>query len=227
MAMTVSRPTVHFGGALGGAGLAATLGLCAWIATSVAPANGEQLMSATLSPSAPIAIESDANTIDDMAGVPALEQTFPDAQPGNVDIAAVQNASGAVVPLPAPVQPVADDPAPVAAPATVQTATADRAPVQATFIVKFTPNRALDSVVATWRRDREAAEATFADWAGDQPVFANARLVGCSYSGELIIQRPVPTGDGGVDAVTEMIRSHPAVSYADPDFTAHPGEFED
>ena len=95
------------------------------------------------------------------------------------------------------------------------------------FIVKVKDVEAIDQAIAMCRRDLEKAQAMFGDWAASDAVFSGMQLVGCSYSGELIVRQAltaVPAGgERQVDALLERIRGHENVAYADPDFTARVG----
>ncbi|MEM6666051.1 MAG: hypothetical protein AAF638_06565, partial [Pseudomonadota bacterium] len=157
----------------------------------------------------------------------AAVETVPPEEAAPVELRGVT-----VDPLPRPAPPpqirevviAAPEPdPPVIRPAQAET----YKPVEATFIVKFKPDPAIDDVIAGWRMDREAAKAGFEAWASGDPVFGDMTLEGCSYSGELLLARRVeaPTSSPRqlVSALTSDIRGHSAVAYADPDFTAHPG----
>ena len=129
---------------------------------------------------------------------------------------------------PAIAQPQQVRPQPPAQPTPVQ---AESYPVRrADVIVKFRADPAIDQVISTWRRDRASAEAAFAAWAAADPLFSQMTIAGCSYSGELILSKEIGGGvvpaEAEVDTLTEQIRAHSAVAYADPDFTAHPGAGE-
>lgn len=98
------------------------------------------------------------------------------------------------------------------------------------FIVRIKDVDAVDKAVSLWRRDRGAAVAAFNAWAANEPAFAGMRLVGCSYSGEVILRHvfepAAAASESQVDALLERIRGHENVAYADPDFTARVGETE-
>ncbi|MEO0465711.1 MAG: hypothetical protein AAF216_04145 [Pseudomonadota bacterium] len=196
--MALDGSSVHYGGVLGVAGLAVTLAGCAYIATT-ASAQSVSLM--------PI---RSMEQITVPATGPLVEAIDEAPSPPQVKPASLET----------PVQTV--EPAPE--PATAETMT----DVRATFIVKFKPDPAIDDVIANWRSNREAALARFAGWAADDPLFSEMTLEGCSYSGELLLARSLSvqsTGArGAVSTLTGDIRSHSAVAYADPDFTAHPGK---
>lgn len=95
------------------------------------------------------------------------------------------------------------------------------------FIVKVKDVAAIDAAIAMCRRDLEKAQSMFGDWAAGDAVFSGMQLVGCSYSGELIVRQALTAAPAGgerqVDVLLERIRDHENVAYADPDFTARIG----
>lgn len=233
---------VHFGGLLGGGGLAILAAGCAYLQAQQASTVWQMPVAATAGLD-----QEDKAPAKAASQVPATvitETATPVAEP--VPVAVTQKPA-----LPAPDSTSSEDrramfaatgSAALEPPTQAQTARqlqtqsreaalGEEAPKQAaTFIVKFKANEAIDNVIASWRRDKAAAEATFAQWAEGDAVFGDMRIVGCSYSGELILETRVPAGPGaaraGVDRVLTAIRGHASVSYADPDFTAQPGRSE-
>lgn len=105
------------------------------------------------------------------------------------------------------------------------------APGHADFIVKFKDAAAIDDTLAHCRRNRAAAEAYFREWASKEAPFEAMELTGCSYSGELLLRYAfapgAPIGEAQVDRLLARIRAHENVAYADPDFTAYPGEMQE
>lgn len=222
MALVMSSGN-HFGGLLGGGGLAIVAAGCLFLQAQQAGPSW------TVPTSASGGIEGEANrTGPPIDFVPPRSMTFsdlPDAPVEPVDRTSLQNepdiiaASGPPTIAPVPSFQPARQPVP---------AQGAGEPVQpATFIVKFKESDAIDEVIANWRRDRDAAEAAYAAWAEDDPLFSMMDVVGCSYSGELILEASVPAAPAAararVNALVDLIRAHSAVAYADPDFIAQPG----
>ncbi len=227
MALVMSSG-MHFGGLLGGGGLAVVAAGCAYLQAQQPNAAWPLPMGATAGmerPSQP----SDAGTEtasapDTASSAPAVPSAKPAALPptslaGEPDI--IASSAPPTFTEPAAIQPARQPQGEVAA---------DGATQPATFIVKFKENDAVDEVIANWRRDRPAARAAFAGWAEGDPLFSNMQVVGCSYSGELILETEVPAGPAaartGVARLIGEIRAHDAVAYADPDFIAQPGQGE-
>lgn len=205
---------MHFGGVLGGGGLAIVAAGCAFLQTQQASVVWSMPASATNS----LAAEPEIVQGVTDAPVPLTTTLTPRADTSLAAEPDILPASGPPTLAPAP-SPQPERPGPKAE--TI-------GPVQpATFIVKFRENAAIDTVVANWRSDREAAKAAFTDWAEGDPIFAQMNVVGCSYSGELVLEAPVPVSPASarsrVREMIEQIRGHSAVAYADPDFTAQPG----
>lgn len=211
--MAHDSTSMHFGGTLGLAGLAATLLGCTFLAAN---GPGAEAQAWWPMPTRHMEVE------------PLLDED-PDA---GLEATVDANLSPSLTPAERPIapqppisipEPQIVDESPLVVPAQAKTLR----PMQATFIVKFKPDPAIDDVIANWRRDREGALAQFASWAEGDPVFGDMTLEGCSYSGELLLSRKIEAPLSGpqslVSALTNDIRSHGAVAYADPDFTAHPG----
>lgn len=235
--MSVARttPGLHLGGLLGAGSLMLVLAGCAFL-QSYQHETRSDFISLPASSALVVPEPGDGPPVAELGTPPVqaeppmaemvpLDQPVPivepPALPEIVEPAILQTEQVAVAPPPA-------RPAP---PPGLRPAQAETFPVRrAEFIVKFRANDAIDDVIATWRRDRAGAEATFAEWAASDPLFSQMTIAGCSYSGELILATEVGGGplpaEAEVDALIQRIRSHSAVAYADPDFTAHPGAQE-
>lgn len=212
--MAQDSTSIHYGGTLGLAGLAATLLGCAFLAANGPGAEAQAWWPMpTLHVDVEPILEADA---------PAEELDVEVSADATLSPTPSDTRSPSQPPVSIPEPPIIDE-TPVVVPAQAETLR----PMQATFIVKFKPDPAIDDVIANWRRDREGAIAQFANWAEGDPVFGDMTLEGCSYSGELLLSRKIEAPLSGpqslVTALTNDIRSHGAVAYADPDFTAHPG----
>lgn len=101
---------------------------------------------------------------------------------------------------------------------------------EASFIVRIKGEEAVDALIKTWRRDRDAAKAAYETWAQGRGIFGELELTGCSYSGELILTRRFAEDEvmtrSRVSDMLENLRAKETVAYADPDFTAFPGNRE-
>lgn len=219
MAIVTSSGT-HFGGLLGGVGLAIVTAGCAFLQAQQA---GPSWTVPTIASPGMEREAPQADTPEDL--VPPRTMTLGEVSDASVPLSSLENepdiivASGPPTIAPAPSLQPARQPVP--------TPDAGEAVRPATFIVKFRENDAIDEVIANWRRDRDAAEAAYAAWAQGDPLFSTMDVVGCSYSGELILEASVPAAPAAararVGALVDLIRGHSAVAYADPDFTAQPG----
>ncbi len=224
MALVMSSG-MHFGGLLGGGGLAIVAAGCAYLQAQQANAAWPLPVIATAGmerPSQPGEADIDTTPAPGTTGLaPPAPSAKPSALPptslaGEPDI--IPSSAPPTLAEPAVIQPARQPQGEVAV---------DGATQPATFIVKFKENDAIDEVIANWRRDRPAARAAFVGWAEGDPLFSNMQVVGCSYSGELILEAEIPAGPSaaraGVARLIEEIRAHDAVGYADPDFIAQPG----
>ncbi|MEM9739744.1 MAG: hypothetical protein AAF829_07725 [Pseudomonadota bacterium] len=222
MALFVSSG-MHFGGFLGGGGLALVAAGCAFLQANQASVIWPMPL-ATMAE-----IEREIDKMEPAVAGDSVEPSkevvvqAPDALPQEPERITPASGPPTLAPPPsiAPARQVSPPPA---------TAKTDGPFQPATFIVKFKENDAIDDIIANWRRDREAAEATFSSWAAGDPIFSAMVVVGCSYSGELILEASVPAAPSAararVTALVNEIRAHSAVAYADPDFTAQPGNTE-
>lgn len=219
MAIVMSSGT-HFGGLLGGAGLAIVALGCAFLQAEQA---GSSLTVPTIASTGMQREAPRADRPEDLFLPPTM--TLSEVPDAPAPLSSIENEPDII----AASGPLTIATAPSLQPARQPVPTPDAGePVQpATFIVKFRETDAIDEVIANWRRDRDAAEAAYAAWAQDDPLFSTMEVVGCSYSGELILEASVPAAPAAararVGALVDLIRGHSAVAYADPDFTAQPG----
>ena len=99
---------------------------------------------------------------------------------------------------------------------------------EVTFIVRLKGRPEIDTICRNYKRDRQTAEAAYADLASQLPALQDFRLVGASYSGEINLAYQLPAGAeatrGRIEEIRNMILAIEGVAYADPDFVAHPGE---
>lgn len=215
---------LHFGGVLGAGGLALVAAGCAFLQTQQAGPTFAAAPAAVTEPDrmALAAEVPDEETASANPPAEAITPTLDDAPSSLANAPDIIPASGPQTRSPAPIIQPARQVVPPAPPPRAD------APLQpATFIVKFKENDAIDEVIANWRRDRDTALAAYSSWAEGDPLFSAMDVVGCSYSGELILEAPVPAAPAAartrVSDLVALIRGHSAVAYADPDFTAQPG----
>ncbi|MEM1106353.1 MAG: hypothetical protein AAGH87_08165 [Pseudomonadota bacterium] len=201
--------TAHLGGVLGASGFALVATGCVFLQSQQAGpawpmAAGTSVSGERMAP----ALQPDLEVKADLGAQP-----IPVREIEAMPVSIAEPAGGAIETAQLTARPQPPEPSAPAQPAT--------------FIVKFNNDAVIDDVIATWRRDRPAAKAMFADWAKGDPLFSNMDVVSCSYSGELILETLVPAGPDQariqVRNLVEAIRGHGAVRYADPDFTAQPG----
>ncbi|KCZ63357.1 hypothetical protein L53_08800 [Hyphomonas sp. L-53-1-40] len=99
---------------------------------------------------------------------------------------------------------------------------------EVTFIVRLKGRSEVDTIARNFKRNRETADAAYADLVDDIPILKDFRLVGASYSGEINLVYQLPAGveatRGRIEEIRQQILSIDGVAYADPDFVAHPGE---
>ena len=94
------------------------------------------------------------------------------------------------------------------------------------FIVRIKGAPEIDTIARNFKRNRETAEAAFADLVTAHPALAEFELVGASYSGEIKLSFTLPPGvsptrDVVMD-IKQKIMAIEGVAYADPDYIAHP-----
>jgi hypothetical protein len=105
---------------------------------------------------------------------------------------------------------------------------AGSAGAEVTFIVRLKGRPEIDTIARNFKRDRQTAEAAYADLVAEIPALQDFRLVGASYSGEINLVYQMPAGveptRGRIEEIRNRILAIDGVAYADPDFVAHPGE---
>lgn len=89
----------------------------------------------------------------------------------------------------------------------------------ARFVVKVKDGET-EALSRLYFRDRDAARASYRDWAADKPLFRTMDLVSCTYGGELVLRPSGQAAAGGSEEILAELRAHPLVAYADPDFVA-------
>lgn len=95
------------------------------------------------------------------------------------------------------------------------------------FIVRLRGAPEVDVMTRNFRRDPAAAQAAWRQLVARVPELADFELSGASYSGEIrLLYRMPSVTPAGVRAVQDRLLAIEGVSYADPDYVAHPGKEE-
>lgn len=96
------------------------------------------------------------------------------------------------------------------------------------FIVRIKGAPEVDTITRNFKRDPSAAQVAYQDLATRLPGLADFTLVGASYSGEIKLAYQMPPGapatPAEIRAVQDRLLKVEGVSYADPDYVAHPGK---
>lgn len=95
----------------------------------------------------------------------------------------------------------------------------------ARFIVRLRDDPVLEGIAKNYRRDQARAEATFEDWCERQTGLEGLKLLGASYSGELVIG--LPANDPYRRTPAEILATFERMDnlvYAELDAIAHPSK---
>jgi len=96
------------------------------------------------------------------------------------------------------------------------------------FIVRLKGAPEVDEITRNFKRDPAAAQTAWDNLATRLPGLAAFSLVGASYSGEIKLAYQMPPGASAtpedIRAVQDRLLKVEGVSYADPDYVAHPGK---
>jgi len=96
------------------------------------------------------------------------------------------------------------------------------------FIVRLKGAEEIDTITRNFKRDPEAAQAAWRDLTARVPALSDFTLAGASYSGEIKLAYQMPPGAPAtpedIRAVQDRLLKIEGVSYADPDYVAHPGK---
>lgn len=96
------------------------------------------------------------------------------------------------------------------------------------FIVRLRGAPETDVITRNFKRDPAAAQAAWGELVTRLPGLSDFSLAGASYSGEIRLAYQMPAGTPAtpeeIRAVQERLLKVEGVSYADPDYIAHPGK---
>ena len=207
--MAGTRAPLHLGGPLGALGLGCVGGAVALAIAALnnepppgnpAPASAPVLSVDIDSPSAPEPSQMQAAESFERSGPAAAEPLIPVAE-----IAQVQGAQ---------------------AEPSVRPARADGTEVH--FIVRLKGAPEIDEITRNFKRDPAAAQTAWGELVTRLPGLADFSLAGASYSGEIKLAYQMPPGASAtpedIRAVQDRLLKVEGVSYADPDYVAHPGK---
>jgi plasmid stabilization system protein ParE len=207
--MAGTRAPLHLGGPLGALGLGCVGGAVALAVAALnndpppgnpAPGPAPALSVDIQSPSAPELSQIQTADADGRRADPATETLIPVAE-----VAQVQAA-----PAELPVRP----------------ARADGTEVH--FIVRLKGAPEIDEITRNYKRDPAAAQTAWGELVTRLPGLADFSLAGASYSGEIKLAYQMLPGASAtpedIRAVQDRLLKVEGVSYADPDYVAHPGK---
>jgi len=210
--MAGTRAPLHLGGPLGAIGLGCVGGA---VALAIAALNNdppEPQPAATASPVLTVETSSPAVS-EDRPVLPAGSAAAglgeaPALPPDELPTAAIAQAQ--VAPL-----------VPAERPARLEG-------TEVHFIVRLKGAPEIDTITRNFKRDPDAAQAAWKDLVTRLPGLSEFTLVGASYSGEIKLAYLLPPGaparPDDIRAVQDALLKVEGVSYADPDYVAHPGK---
>lgn len=208
--MTGSRAPLHLGGPLGALGLGCVGGA---VALAVAAISKEPLPARPAPESAPVL------SVDIQS-------------PSSSDLPAVQSSSdlgsGGRLPPAESAIPVVEIAQAGDPPARSIERPAQAQGTEVHFIVRIKGAPEIDTITQNFKRDPSTAQVAWQDLATRLPGLSDFILVGASYSGEIKLAYQMPPGAPAtpeeIRSVQERLLKVEGVSYADPDYVAHPGK---
>ena len=100
--------------------------------------------------------------------------------------------------------------------------------IEVHFIVRLKGAPEIDEITRNFKRDPAAAQTAWGELVTRLPGLADFSLVGASYSGEIKLAYQLAPGASAtpedIRAVQDRLLKVEGVSYADPDYVAHPGK---
>lgn len=213
--MFEDRPPFHLGAPLGFGALAALVGATGYFLVS----------EKNTAPSVKIDTEQVGTVAP--ASAPPLVAPISSSQQHTLEAVepdAVQTSAPDDTPQPAPHPPKASPPD--LTPAATIPARAEGTEV--TFIVRIKGSEEIDSAAKLYRKDKPAALEAYQAYLNATPALRDFQIIGASYSGEINISYQLAPGQAAdratINKLKSQIMSVNGVSYADPDFIAHPGK---
>lgn len=212
--MPGSRAPLHLGGPLGALGLGCFAGAAALAVTAI-----------NNTPDPPPRVERPGPVLPVDTG----SELSPSARPSNPTDHPLPDIGGAGRPPQSDITPVVEyAQAQTSPPAQISERPARAEGTEVHFIVRLKGAPEVDTITRNFKRDPEAAQAAWRDLATRLPGLAEFTLVGASYSGEIKLAYQMPPGASAspaeIRAVQDRLLKVEGVSYADPDYIAHPGK---
>ena len=207
--MAGTRAPLHLGGPLGALGLGCVGGA---VALAIAALNNEPPSGNPAPASAPVlSVDIDSPSAPEpsqMQAAESFERSGPAAAEPLIPVAEIAQVQGAQ------------------AEPTVRPARADGTEVH--FIVRLKGAPEIDEITRNFKRDPAAAQTAWGELVTRLPGLADFSLAGASYSGEIKLAYQMPPGASAtpedIRAVQDRLLKVEGVSYADPDYVAHPGK---
>ena len=207
--MAGTRAPLHLGGPLGALGLGCVGGA---VALAIAALNNEPPQGNPAPASAPVlSVDIDSPSAPEpsqMQAAESFERSGPAAAEPLIPVAEIAQVQGAQ------------------AEPTVRPARADGTEVH--FIVRLKGAPEIDEITRNFKRDPAAAQTAWGELVTRLPGLADFSLAGASYSGEIKLAYQMPPGASAtpedIRAVQDRLLKVEGVSYADPDYVAHPGK---
>ncbi|MEQ9506590.1 MAG: hypothetical protein RLO80_10005 [Hyphomonas sp.] len=208
--MTKTRAPLHLGGPLGALGLGCVGGA---VALAIAAINDEPQQASAAPEPAPVM------SVDIQS--PATSE-LPSVQPAS------ELGSGGRLPPADSVIPVVEIAQAGDPPARDVERPARAQGTEVHFIVRIKGAPEIDTITRNFKRDPSAAQVAWQELATRLPGLSDFVLVGASYSGEVKLAYQMPPGAPAtpeeIRAVQDRLLKVEGVSYADPDYVAHPGK---
>lgn len=207
--MAGTRAPLHLGGPLGALGLGCVGGA---VALAIAALNNEPPSGNPAPASAPVlSVDIDSPSAPEpsqMQAAESFERSGPAAAEPLIPVAEIAQVQGAQ------------------AEPSVRPARADGTEVH--FIVRLKGAPEIDEITRNFKRDPAAAQTAWGELVTRLPGLADFSLAGASYSGEIKLAYQMPPGASAtpedIRAVQDRLLKVEGVSYADPDYVAHPGK---
>lgn len=212
--MTGTRAPLHLGGPLGALGLGCFAGAVALAVTAI-----------NSSPEPPARPDVPGAVL----AVDLGSELSPSARPSSPSEHPLPDIGGAGRPPASEISPVVElAQAEVSPPARIAERPAQASGTEVHFIVRLKGAPEVDTITRNFKRDPVAAQAAWVDIVTRLPGLAGFTLVGASYSGEIKLAWQMPPGTSAtpaeIRAVQDRLLKVEGVSYADPDYIAHPGK---